>query len=146
MPKAMETILTSAPTLSQILAISLMNEIFVARKVLFAYLIISAVSQSVSTSGRYVLSLPEYTFLIAGSGRSELLPITILSGKLKALMAFPSRRNSGLETTSNSIFLGRFSLIILSVSRAVPGGTVLLLTIILYLSKFSPIDLATAKT
>ena len=43
--------MTSAPVSSQTLAISLMNEIFVARKALEASLTISAVAMSVRTSG-----------------------------------------------------------------------------------------------
>ena len=48
MPRA--TSLTSAPTPSQTLAISLMNEILVARKAFEASLIISAEATSVRTS------------------------------------------------------------------------------------------------
>ena len=32
------------------------------------------------------------------------VPITILSGNIKSLMASPSLKNSGLETTSNNFF------------------------------------------
>jgi len=49
MPRA--TSITSAPRLSQMLAISLMKLILVARKALEAYLIISAVRRSVTTIG-----------------------------------------------------------------------------------------------
>ena len=45
------TSMTSAPVSSQTLAISLMNEIFVARKALEASLTISAEAMSVRTSG-----------------------------------------------------------------------------------------------
>ena len=48
MPRA--TSVTSAPTSSETFAISLMNEIFVARKALEASLIISAEATSVRTS------------------------------------------------------------------------------------------------
>ena len=52
-------------------------------------------------------------FLIKGSYRdfnffmTFLLsePTTILSGNLKSLIASPSRKNSGFETTSNNFFL-----------------------------------------
>ena len=44
------TVRTSAPTCSHTLAISLMNEILVARKALEAYLIISAVGTLVRTT------------------------------------------------------------------------------------------------
>ena len=50
-PMPFATSATSAPTSSHTLAISLMNEIFVARKALDASLIISATSMSVRTSG-----------------------------------------------------------------------------------------------
>jgi len=50
-PMPRETSLTSAPTSSHTLAISLMNEIFVARKAFAASLIISAEAMSVRTSG-----------------------------------------------------------------------------------------------
>ena len=49
MPRA--TSMTSAPVSSQTLAISLMNEIFVARNALEASLTISADAMSVRTSG-----------------------------------------------------------------------------------------------
>ena len=49
MPRATST--TSAPVSSQTLAISLMNEIFVARNALEASLTISATAMSVRTSG-----------------------------------------------------------------------------------------------
>jgi hypothetical protein len=45
------TSLTSAPTASQIVATALMNESFVARKALLAYLIVSAEAGSVTISG-----------------------------------------------------------------------------------------------
>ena len=48
-PIAWDTTDTSAPTSSQTFAISLMNEIFVARNALDAYLIISALAVSVRT-------------------------------------------------------------------------------------------------
>ena len=50
-PMPLATSMTLAPVTSQTLAISLMNEIFVARKALAASLIISALAMSVRTSG-----------------------------------------------------------------------------------------------
>ena len=50
-PIAWATTPTSAPTSSHTFAISLMNEILVARKALEAYLIISALAGSVRTTG-----------------------------------------------------------------------------------------------
>ena len=49
-PMSRATSVTSAPTPSQTFAISLMNEIFVARKAFEASLIISAEATSVRTS------------------------------------------------------------------------------------------------
>ena len=49
-PMPWATVRTSAPTCSHTLAISLMKEIFVARKALEAYLIISAVGTLVRTT------------------------------------------------------------------------------------------------
>ena len=60
------------------------------------------------------------------------VPTTILSGCTKSLIASPSRKNSGLETTSNN-FLLFFFLIIFSILSPVVKGTVDLITIILYL-------------
>jgi hypothetical protein len=59
--------------------------------------------------------------------RSLLVPMTTLSGRMKSSMAEPSRRNSGLETTSKSAS-GRVSAMIRSTSRPVPTGTVDLVT------------------
>ena len=50
-PMPLATSMTLAPVTSQTLAISLMKEIFVARKALAASLIISALAMSVRTSG-----------------------------------------------------------------------------------------------
>ena len=51
------TLVTSAPTSSQIVAISLMKLILAAKKALAAYLIISALTRSVVTKGTATLSL-----------------------------------------------------------------------------------------
>ena len=59
-------------------------------------------------------------------------PIIILSGNLKSLIASPSRKNSGLETTSNNFLLFFFK-IIFSILSPVVTGTVDLVTIILNL-------------
>ena len=50
-PIPWRTSLMSAPSRSQRLAISLMNEIFVARKQLAAYLVISALSGDITRNG-----------------------------------------------------------------------------------------------
>ena len=111
----------SDPTFSQMLAISLINEIFVARKELAAYLIISALVRSVVTTGIF---RPLGTDLGMSGGQSKLCsmrglyslsinfiafvdadPMTILSGKKVSLTALPSRINSGFDTTLNRQFL-----------------------------------------
>ena len=79
-------------------------------------------------------------FLIIGSYKDSNLffalillhPITILSGNLKSLIASPSRKNSGFETTSNNFFLFFFK-IIFSILSLVVIGTVDFVTIILNL-------------
>ena len=67
-------------------------------------------------------------------------PTTILSGNLKSLIASPSRKNSGLETTEKSTF-EFFSISILTFSD-VPTGTVDLSTIIFFSEIIFPISLA----
>jgi hypothetical protein len=59
--------------------------------------------------------------------RSALTPMTTRSGRMKSLIADPSRRNSGFEATSNSAS-GRASRMILVTSAPVPTGTVDLVT------------------
>jgi len=88
--------MTSAPVSSQTLAISLMNEIFVARKALEASFTISAEAMSVRTSGR-VQRRVERDDGVTG-------PVAVVadddagSGARKSLTAEPSFRNSGQET------------------------------------------------
>ena len=54
--------------------------------------------------------------------------MTTRSGRMKSLMAEPSRRNSGFDTTSK-LASGRALRMILSTSSPVPTGTVDLVTI-----------------
>src|SRR5438270_163677 len=68
---------TSAPDSSQTLAISLMNEILVARKALAASLIISALATSVRTSGA---SSGSYSSTTASPAQSPSSPTTTRSG------------------------------------------------------------------
>ena len=72
-------------------------------------------------------------------------PITILSGNLKSLIASPSRKNSGFDTTSNIFFL-TFLKTIFSILSPVVTGTVDLVTIILNLSIWRQISFTTLKT
>ena len=94
-PIAWDTTDTSAPTSSQTFAISLMNEILVARNAFDAYLIISALAGSVRTT---VAFRSVYSASTAAPSASSSAPITIRSGSMKSAMARPSRRNSGLDT------------------------------------------------
>src|SRR6266576_2610036 len=122
MPAA--TSFTSAPSASQILAISLMNEILVARKALEAYLIISAVRRSVMTIGAR-RGRCNWATLLAASLSVE--PSTVRCGLLKSVMAEPSRRNSGQDTTAKSIGFFWERLTISATQSPVPTGTVDLL-------------------
>ena len=51
---------------------------------------------------RFVELSGRYTSDITSRARSSVAPTTMRSGSLKSLMAAPSRRNSGFETTENS--------------------------------------------
>ncbi len=92
-PRATST--TSAPVSSHTLAISLMNEIFVARNALEASLTISALLMSVRTTAA---SSGEYSSATASPAQSPSSPITTRSGSRKSFTAEPSLRNSGQET------------------------------------------------
>ena len=96
------TIWTSAPSASHRFAISLMNEILVARKAFEAYLMSSAVSSVVSTIGVSIRNSGSWSFLRMVRARGVSAPMTTRSGRMKVSIAEPSRRNSGFEATSNS--------------------------------------------
>nr|CAB57494.1 hypothetical protein [Saccharolobus solfataricus P2] len=100
-------------------AISLINEIFVAKKEFAAYLIISASSIEVLKTTVFV---NDHKFSITSPAALLSLPITILSGLMVSITALPSFRNSGLATTSLSTICFTFLL--------VPGTTVLFTTTI----------------
>ena len=101
--------------------------IFVAKNELDEYLINSAVLGLHSNFGHWCFLYKSFIIFFAISSAN---PITILSGYLKSLIASPSLRNSGLDTTSNKDFLTFFA-IIFSTTSPVVTGTVDLLTIIL---------------
>ena len=120
-----------------------MKVIFVAKKALAAYFVSSADFASINimglpcrTNGLYSLSI---TFLAVASS----VPITTLSGFMKSLIAKPSRKNSGFETTLN-VPLAFLEMISCTLS-AVPTGTVLLSTIMVYFSIMLPNCSATFK-
>ena len=95
MPRA--TSFTSAPSSSDTFAISLMNEIFVARKAFEASLTISALATSVRTIGA-VERLVQRGDAVAELLRLGAAPTTTRSGCMKSSTAVPSLRNSGFET------------------------------------------------
>ena len=82
---------------SQTLAISLMNEIFVARKAFEASLTISAEATSVRTISPPSAGRASATSSAAHSEPGSA-PITTRSGCMKSATAVPSLRNSGQET------------------------------------------------
>ena len=105
-----------------------MNVTFIARKELAAYLVSSAVSSAVNRIGASIKYSGRYSRRSTSRAFSLCVPITMRSGRMKSPMALPSRRNSGLDATSNSPS-GRTSRMISSKRRPVPTGTVLLVTI-----------------
>ncbi len=118
----------------------------VASMALLAYLIISALLMSVIIIGLSILALERYNEVIIFWAFLLSEPIMIRSGFSKSFTAAPSLRNSGLETTSKSIFVFWFSAMIFFTRSAVPTGTVLLLTTILYSFMYLPIAFATPFT
>ena len=88
---------TSAPSSSDTFAISLMNEILVARKAFEASLIISALATSVLTTGASSGAYRAAT-RSANSREPSSAPTTTRSGFMKSATALPSFRNSGFET------------------------------------------------
>jgi hypothetical protein len=82
---------------------------------------------------------------MAASARSLSQPITTRSGRMKSVIAEPSRRNSGLAATSNPP-CGRVRHKISATFRPVPTGTVDFVTTTEYCPSFEPISSAAAKT
>jgi hypothetical protein len=143
-PMPLRTSLTSAPTRSQICAISFMNEMRVASIALAAYLVISALAGSITRIGLPVRTNGPYRSSMILRARSSSTPITTRSGFMKSSIAAPSLRNSGLLTTANSPSVT--AAIASRTLRFVWTGTVLLFTTTLKSLRFSPIDLATPST
>ena len=109
-----------------------MKVILVAKKAFEAYLINSAARLEVFTYWAPLDINGAYKFFKTRLDLSSFEPTTIRSGKTKSLIASPSLKNSGLDTTEN--FLGDLFLIkIFSISSPVVTGTVDFVTIILYL-------------
>ncbi len=95
-PIARRTWSTSAPTSSQTLAISFMNEMRVARIEFAAYFESSALAVSIIMIGAPVLVNGPYSSFISAADRSSSLPITTRSGFMKSSIAAPCFRNSGI--------------------------------------------------
>ena len=92
-----------------------------------AYLISSLVRRLVNRIGVSFRYSGRYSSRITVWARSSWVPTTTRSGRLKSSIAAPSRRNSGLDTTTTSAS-GRTRLKIASISSPVPTGTVDLVT------------------
>ena len=128
-PMPLRTSPTSAPTRSQRLAISFMNEIRLASIALAAYLVSSAEARSITRTGLPVRTNGAYSSRITASACASSVPTITRSGLRKSSTAAPSFRNSGLETTAKGCAVRRE--MTSRTRRAVPTGTVDLLTTIL---------------
>src|SRR5690606_21536062 len=106
-----------------------MNVILVAKKEFAAYLVNSEDLSSIKMIGLPDLTYGAYNSPIKAFAFSLDVPTTTLSGFMKSSTATPSRKNSGLETTSTSTNV--FSLKTAFTLSAVPTGTVDLVTITL---------------
>ena len=142
-PIPLRTSSTFAPTSSHRLAISFMNVILVAKNALAAYFVSSAERSSIKMIGLPWRTKGAYKRDIKSFARSDCVPITTRSGFIKSSTATPSRKNSGLETTSKSTFA------CLAIAECtfsdVPTGTVLLSMITAYSDRSGPKSSATCK-
>lgn len=132
------TSFTSAPTPSQIAAIALMNDNFVAKNAFAAYLIVSADAGSVTNTCARTLSYKPPTRIAAARSSH---PTTTRSGRRKSSTAEPSRKNSGFDTTRTS---GRLNT--RSTTFVLPTGTVDLFTTIASYGNTPAISAAAAST
>ena len=106
-----------------------MNDTRVASIALAAYLLSSALAQSINIIGAPVRVNGAYSPRIISRARGSSAPMTTRSGRMKSSIAAPCLRNSGLLTTLNGCVVSRRM-----TSRslaAVPTGTVLFPTITL---------------
>ena len=119
-----------------------MNETLVAKNALAAYLIISLVRPSVTTNGA---SRGAYRSRMMASAWGLLVPMTMRLGCMKSATAEPSRRNSGLLTTSTRCRRAAFSAIIAETISLVSTGTVDFTTTIFGPFSSRPIVAATSQ-
>src|SRR5207302_3121135 len=110
-------------------AISLMNEILVAKNAFDAYLIISAVRRSVIITRQRSV---RYSCATVSAAWRSVDPSTTRSGCMKSISALPSRRNSGLETTAKVTSGDRYFSTMADTQSPAPIGTVLLLMMIVW--------------
>ncbi len=139
----------SAPTRSAMPASSLMNEILVASMALAAYFVSSAERTSMTINRSRLRVNGSYRARINSVVRGLFVPMMTRSGFMKSLMAAPSLRNSGFETTSNSTLLclaASDSAIVAATRSAVPTGTVDLSITMRYSFMWVPMLRATSRT
>ena len=121
-----------------------MKEMRVARMAFAAYLLSSALAQSITMIGAPVRVNGAYSSRMSASPFSSSTPTTTRSGFRKSSTAAPCLRNSGLLTTLKgwrvSCWMTARTL------AAVPTGTVLLSTMTLYPFIACAISRATAST
>ena len=129
MPKRTDSI--SAPTRSAKLAISFMKLILVANMQLAAYLVNSALRTPMTMIFSWLRLNGSESSRSCFSARTLLVPMTMRSGRWQSATAAPSFKNSGLDTTSNSMSTPRAFKVCSTTSvtlSAVPTGTVDLFT------------------
>ncbi len=129
---------TSAPTASQRPATALTKLSLVARNAFEAYLMVSAVAASVTSSGDRV---PTNSSPTRAAAAWSSAPTTMRSGWRLSATAVPSRRNSGLDTTWTS-----WRPSTRSTTRVDPTGTVDLLTMTVPAARWGAISVATDST
>ena len=127
-----------------------MYEIFSARNAFAAYLVTSALFSSITMTLLPGCRNGSYRSLRATIARSLLDPITTRSGRRKSSIAYPSRRNSGFDTTSKSNAGPACFRIAACTLSLVPTGTVDLSTTTLYpasgrFAKIFPRSFATCR-
>ena len=106
-----------------------MNDTRVASIAFAAYFASSALAQSMTWMGAPVRVKGAYSSRSRSAARSSSTPITTRSGRMKSSIAAPCLRNSGLLAMLKGCVVPRS--IVSRTRRAVPTGTVLLVTMTL---------------
>ena len=115
-----------------------MKLIFVAKRQLATYLVISALSRFIVRKGCSVRRKGLYSSSNTAASSGHVTPTTTRSGLVKSSIAHPSFKNSGFDATCTSRPVS--SLRRRAVSAFVPTGTVLLMTTIASFPKCGAID------